>query len=158
MQLLARASIVVPRPPDEVFDFAVLAESAHAMMRAHFPIPGVDKAQMLDGAAVQAGARREVALSDGSTMIEELLKVDRPTLFRYRWASRLRPPLSLLVRAGETDWFFTPDEPGTHIEWIYRFELTSPLVYLPASLVVWRFGGWMAKALANLRAVMSGAR
>jgi hypothetical protein len=61
-------------------------------------------------------------------------------------------PLALLVRQGTGDWSFAPEAGGTRLVWVYRFELTSPLAWPLAALVVGLFRRWMAKGLAALRA------
>lgn len=145
MNLETRASVHVPRPPEVVFDYATAPANLPRMMRAYGPIPAIERAEML------SEDLRRVHMSDGSAIEEKLLALVRPRQHLYRWASGLRPPLSLLVRWGEAEWTFRPDGAGTEVTWVYRFELRSLLAYPVALVVVRLFNTWMSRGLSELR-------
>jgi uncharacterized protein YndB with AHSA1/START domain len=157
MQLATRAEIEIARSPGEVFDLAASCDGFPRFLHPLGPVPGVAGAEMLDASAPKPGARRRVRMTDGSTMDEELLAFERPTRHRYRWAHPPAPPFSLLVRGGEGDWTFSPAGDGTRIAWDYRFELTTPLVYPLAAVVVLLFRRWMAGGLGRLRTLLTRA-
>ena len=151
MRIETRAEIEVAKPREEVFDFAVACETFPRVLLALGPLPGVAQARMRDGADPKPGALREIGLTDGSAIDEELLALDRPARHRYRWANRPEPPLGWLVRAGEGDWVFSSSGSDTRIRWTYRFEL-SHVIALPLALpIVGLFRIWMARGLARIR-------
>lgn len=150
MEVHAEASVVVHRPIDEVFDFAVAPESQPLLLRAAPPIPGVTGIEMLDGAVLETGARRRVLLSDGSTLREEVIALERPRRHAYRWLDPPASPLDWLVRAAIGDWVFSGDGARTRIEWTYSFTLTSPLAWPLATAVAWLFGRWMQQSLDRI--------
>src|SRR5262245_35546230 len=137
MQLGTRAEIEVARPVERIFDFAVACETFPRVLLPLGPLPGVSGAEMLDGAEPKPGARRRILLSDGSSVLEELLAFERPLRHCYRWVEPPRGALALLVRQGQGDWRFAPSARGTRIAWSYRFELTSALAAPLALPIVW---------------------
>jgi uncharacterized protein YndB with AHSA1/START domain len=154
MQLEARAQLEIAVSPEAVFDCATDYRNFARFIHAYGPIPGVRSAEMHGGTAPAAGVHRDVHMSDGTTVEEEILAFDRPSHHRYRWVRPPAPPFSLLVRAGEADWQFEPVQGGraTRLTFTYSFQLTSVLAY-PLGLVLVRvFERWMMKALDGLRA------
>jgi uncharacterized protein YndB with AHSA1/START domain len=134
-------------PIETVFDRAVDHRQFSRFMKKTGPIPGIADAEIEGGKPPAVGAHRRVKMTDGSVMMEEILALDRPSRHQYRWLNRPAFPFSLLVRGAEATWTFVPAGNGSRIEWRYRFELTSPLVYPLAAPVVAIFRRWMANAL-----------
>jgi hypothetical protein len=157
VEVHAEASVVVPRPLGDVFDFAVAPESQPLLLQASPPIPGVTSIEMLDGAVLETGARRRVQLSDGSTLREEVIALDRPRRHAYRWLDRPAFPLDWLVRSAIGDWTFSGDESRTRVDWSYTFTLTSPLAWPLASAVAWLFQRWMQQSLERIASAMPPA-
>src|SRR5262245_9170014 len=155
MRVETSASTEVPRPLEATFDFATAADSFAKVLHPLGPIPGIRGAEIVGGGEAKTGCRRLIYMSDGSTVDEELLAYDRPKRHRYRWASKPAFPFSLLVKAGEGDWHFSPEGAGTRIDWTYRFELTTPLVYPLGVLIVGLFRRWMEAGLAAIRVELS---
>jgi hypothetical protein len=154
VQIHTRASVVVPRPVEAVFDFATSPSSFPAFMKPRAPIPGVSAVNVDGDGVTRAGATRRVAMSDGSTMGEEVLEHERPRRHAYRWMNPPRLPFSLLVRGARAAWSFAPEGAGTRIDWSYSFELTTPLVYPLGALVVKLFQGWMLAGLRGIEGAM----
>jgi hypothetical protein len=151
MRIATGTEIVVPGRREDVFDFACSCETFVKLFRAKGLVGGIVGAEMLDGAKPATGARRRISLDDGSVLVEDILRFERPTRHVYRWSSGLRGPAKLLVRYGEGDWTFSDRAEGTHIDWRYTFELTSPLAY-PAGLVLRSaFRAWMQQQLHAIR-------
>ena len=151
MQISARVEEHVPRPPEQVFDFATACETFPKVLIPLGPVAGIAHADLLDGDRLRTGARRRIVLTDGSIIDEEVLTFERPSRHRYRWLNPPPAPFAWIVRGGEGDWTFTSFRDGTTITWTYRFELTSPVVYPLAALVIGLFRRWMARGLANVR-------
>lgn len=151
MQIEVRAAIDVARPPEEVFDFAVACETFPRILHKLGPIPAITHLEMLDGRPLETGARRRVELGDGSVLLELIVALERPRRHRYRWLGPPAAPFNLLVRVGEGDWLFSPHDGGTRIAWTYTFDLTTPLVYPLARLVLGLFRRWMQRGLDQIR-------
>jgi uncharacterized protein YndB with AHSA1/START domain len=151
LYITLEAAIEIERPAEEVFDLAVDPQRLPAFLKKRGLIPGVEKAEMEGGVAPAAGTRRCVSMADGSTLVEEIVTLDRPSLHRYRWATRPPMPFALLIRGAEASWTLVPQAAGTRFEWRYRLELTTPLAYPVAAPVSVHFKGWMAASLRNLR-------
>jgi hypothetical protein len=154
LEISTRTEIHVPRPAEVVFDRAVACETFPRILRPLGPIPGVARAELPGGGEAKPGARRRIELTDGSAIGEEILALERPRQHTYRWLDPPAMPLALLVRRGTGDWTFTPEAGGTRIVWAYRFELSSPLAWPAAVLVVRLFRRWMAQGLAALRELL----
>lgn len=154
MKLHPRATVSIPRSVEDVFDLGVACDAMPRFLRPVGPIPGVDSATMHDGAALAAGARRRVVMTDQSVVEEEIVALERPRRHAYRWVNPPAPPFSLLVRGGEADWTFAKEGGGTRVEWVYALELTTPLVYPLAALVAILFRRWMQRGLEELRTAL----
>jgi uncharacterized protein YndB with AHSA1/START domain len=155
MTIEARATIDIPGPRERVFDVAVDAARLPEYMTRKGPIPAVTSVEMLDGRAPEAGARRLVTMSDRSRIIEEIVALERPTRHVYRWLDRPAFPFSLLVRGAEAEWTFSGADGTTRVDWTYRFDLTTPLVY-PLGLAAGAlFRRWMGNALERLRGLVA---
>ena len=146
-----RARIRIDASVERVFDLAVAPDTLSRILRPMGPIPGVESVEMIGGAAVAAGARRRVLLSDKSHIVEALTVVDRPFRHEYYWVSRPSFPFSLILRDARASWTFTTDGAGTAVEWVYQLELTTVFVYPVAALVATLFGRWMQAGLERLR-------
>ena len=151
MELRTRAAVTVPRPREVVYDFATTNEGLARVLKKLGPIPGIASAEFVGGGGLVAGAQRNVSMTDGSVIEEEILEAERPRVHRYRWLRGLRPPFSLMVRTGEACWTFRDGERGgTEIEWVYTFVLRSPLVSPVAAPVVMLFRRWMQRGLDRI--------
>ncbi|HSW12317.1 MAG TPA: SRPBCC family protein [Solimonas sp.] len=157
MKLTARASVEIPSPPEQVFDFATSCEGFPRFIWAYGPIPGIIRAEMRGGQPPQAGAERSIHMTDGNVIEEELLAYDRPSRHRYRWLKPPAFPFSLIVRTAEGDWRFTAANGGTRIDWDYSFELTSSFAWPFAALLMSIFRRWMQRTLLRARSVLAAA-
>ncbi|MEQ1564705.1 MAG: SRPBCC family protein [Myxococcota bacterium] len=112
------------------------------------PVAAIERVELDE---LKVGATRTVYTADGATLTETLLEVERGRRHRYRLTG-LRPPFAWLVRAGDATWDYTGRDGATHVCWTYRFELTSPLAWPLARLVVVWFGVAQRRALARIAA------
>ncbi|HMJ11534.1 MAG TPA: SRPBCC family protein [Polyangiaceae bacterium] len=156
MQVHSQAEIIVPGTPEKTFDAAVAAGMLSRILHAWGVLPGVKSAEIEGGGPVRTGSRRRVTMSDGSIVVEEILAHDAPREHRYRWLTKPKQPVPLVIRSAEARWTFEPSGPGTRIVWNYTFELTSSLATVPGRLFALLFERWMGQGLKRLRAVMSG--
>jgi hypothetical protein len=154
MDLHTQAQVFVPQPPEAVFDRAQDASVVADALVAWGPIPGVVRVEQLgDGPGL--GARRQVFLSDGAEMEEEITLFERPARYAYRWNTLPKPPFRWLVAGAAAEWSFAPSGDGTELTWRYRFTPTSIVAAPFAWLVVQIFQRWMANALRRFAAPRS---
>jgi hypothetical protein len=158
MKIETEASIVVMRDPETVFDFATAPGNMPAVFTGYGPIPAIEKVENIDDDETKAGTIRLVINSDGSVIEEEVLEFSRPHVQQYRLNQGFRPPFSFLVRSGGGHWTFDRQGDQTHIVWKFYFELTNPLVYPIASVIVRRhFQRAMRVCLSNIKAQVEAA-
>lgn len=158
MQVKIQASVQIPKPPEDVFDYAMDLNTLGKVFRGKGPIPDIVKMEIEGGGPIQAGAVRLVTMSDGSVLVEGILEHERGRCHRYRIERGIKPPLSLLVRWGEGEFLFTLSEEGTQLDWNYTYELTTPLVYPLAAPILKLFLCWSLQgALDGIRENMMSA-
>ena len=152
------ASVLIPRPRDEVF--AVVTDGTNAtLLRPRGPFAGISKVEMHEGQTLATGSKRRVIMTDGSVLEEEILAFDPPVRYRYGWTGGVKFPFSLLVRSGGGNWDFAEEAGGTRIVWTYTFGLTSPLAYPLAVPIAQLFKGWLQQGLDALRSeILAGGR
>ena len=146
------ASVVIPRPREEVFQFATDSTNAPNTIRPRGPFAGIRNVEMYEGQSLAKGSKRRIFMTDGAVLDEVILDYDPPLRHRYGWTGGVKPPFSLLVRSGTGNWDFTEANGGTRIVWTYTFGLTSPLAYPLAIPIAWLFKGWLQQGLDALRA------
>jgi uncharacterized protein YndB with AHSA1/START domain len=151
MEISTAASTVIPRPREEVFQFACANATFERHLRPRGPIAGIEKAEMFEGQPLAEGSWRRISMTDGSVLEEVILDYVPPSLHRYRWTKGIKPPFSWLVRSGTGRWDFTEVDGGTRIDWGYVFELKSPLFYPLLLLIVPIFRGWLQRGLDSIR-------
>jgi uncharacterized protein YndB with AHSA1/START domain len=159
MQVHTCASTEIPAAPERVFDLLVDYGNCAQFFRRWGPIPGVVSCVAIDENG-DGRPRRKLKLTDGSTHEEEILVLERPHCFRYRWLNAPAAPLNLVICTAETRWDFQEIRAGggTRVIWTYHFEVTSPFAY-PAALVLRAlFNRWMVQALRRLGETSLDAR
>lgn len=151
MQLSTAASAVAPGVTvAELFDRVADPAAAAEFFRGYGPIPAIAEVRMLTPAPIATGSRREVVLTDGSKLAEEVIEFEPPRLHRYRIV-RFGPPLSRLLRTGQGTWSFTPERDGARVTWSYEYELVSVWAWPVAVLFVKvLMRGAMRRAVAQL--------
>lgn len=146
------ASVLIPRPRDEVFARATDSTNTPETLRARGPFAGITRVEMDEGQVLAKGTKRRVFMTDGTVLEEVILDYDPPVRHRYRWTGGAKFPFSLLVRSGTGNWDFIETEGGTRIVWTYTFGLTSPLAYPLAIPIVLLFKRWLQQGLDAIRA------
>lgn len=143
----------MPAPPEAVFALATDAARFPSLFRGYGPIPALRRITLHGPLAV--GVTRDVEGEDGACMLETVTTLEPARRHAYT-LSRLRAPLSWLVRAGHADWTFATSGTGTDVTWRYRFELTSVLAWpIAAPLLQVFMRGAMANCLKDIAAVVA---
>jgi uncharacterized protein YndB with AHSA1/START domain len=159
MQVRTYASTEILAAPERVFDLVVDYGNCAHFFRRWGPIPGVVSCEAIEESG-DGRPRRRLKLTDGSTHEEEILALERPRCFRYRWLHAPAAPLNLVVRTAETRWDFQELRAGecTRVIWTYHFEVTFPIAYPAALLLRALFNRWMVQALRRLGETSLDAR
>ena len=155
MELSVRAQALIDRSPNEVFDVAADYRAWPKVITKTAVIPGVAAVEMLDGAQPGPGAHRRIALTDGSTVEEEILVFERGVEHRYQWVNPPAPPLSYVLKTGHASWLFDRSGHGTKVSWTYRLGVSSTLAYPAALVVAFFFRRWMEQSLLNLETAIA---
>ncbi len=136
-------------PPAAVFALALDSQRFPSTFRGCGPIPSIRR--IIPQAPPAVGSTRELENSDGSTPQERITAFDPPHRHAYT-LSRLSAPFSWLVSAGHAEWTFEHMDAGTQVRWCYRFELTHPLAWPVAWLLLATF---MRVAMQRCLALMA---
>lgn len=156
MELVSHAGVDIRRVREEVFAFLTDCDAFPAYLRKHGPIAGIVRVEMADGGPPAKGARRLVYMTDGSLIDETIVAFEPCVEHGYRWTGTLKPPFSLLVRSGGGHWTFRDADGGTRVDWRYRFELRSVLLWPVAKPIMLLFGAWQRAGLSRARELLGG--
>lgn len=148
--------ITVDVPREKAFERCLPLDPRHIVHR-YRGMPAVVDITEQTGPWNEVGPTRRLHLSDGSTVTEELTRVEPPNVFGYRIFG-CSGPVGALASGAEAQWRFSDAGKGTHIAWTYTFlprnalarALLSPVVSL-----LWR--GSMAAALERTKAILQGS-
>ena len=119
------------RPPDETFDFMVDL-SRWSTFRGFGPVPGIVRAELVEGASIGQGSRVRVVNTDDSVHHEVIVRFERGRHLGLRM--ELSPPASYVLDGIDETVELTPSGRGTRVE--RRFELrarsrlTAPVAWL----------------------------
>jgi hypothetical protein len=152
MKISTRAIEYLPQTREALFDFATSNDFAK-VYSGFGPLPGMDKVwnENAEG-GLKPGSIRNLAMTDGSTLREEILELERPSKLYYRLTG-FKSPFDKLLTAAEGLWLFSPHGAGSRIIWTMRFECTSiPAAVLATPLVKTLQHQAMAKCLREIKA------
>ena len=134
MTIQVVAKRLMTRPPEDVFDFITSPDAVGKTFDGHGLIPGAERSEVIGEHPLREGSTRRVHSTDGATIDEEILSLERPHTQTYRLVSGLKPPFSWLVKDAGGHWQLRPEGSGTHVTWTFSFTprswLTLPLIIL----------------------------
>jgi hypothetical protein len=134
------------------FRGASSTEGLPAIFPGKGPIPGVVSAWIQGGGRQEVGAVRVCATNDGNQVEERYIEWSPPNAYAYEM-TKLKAPLSLMLRKATGTWQFTPEGNGTRVVWWYYGEWTNLAMYPFTALIVKVFlRGAMEDCLARLKA------
>jgi len=154
MVIEVEATAVIPRRVEEVFDVAVDVRSLARFFTGYAPlIPGIREASIDGGGETAAGSLRTVHLTDGSTIKERVLALDRPTLHRYDMAE-MNALQRFLCTNMVSEWRFSDVGGATRIVWRYAIH-PKDAARVPAAWFVGRlFRRAMQRCLDHVAAAL----
>ncbi|MGU3432152.1 SRPBCC family protein [Actinomycetes bacterium M1A6_2h] len=131
MPITVQQKRLVPIGDTDAFDRTLPIDLGSLFLHRFGPIPAVRDVRGQDGPWERVGQVRTVVLADGTSMSEELVQVDSPTVFAYR-LTELGGPFGLLVDHVDGRWQFDGVGDHTAVTWQWslypRSAMTAPLV------------------------------
>jgi len=113
------------------------------------PLPAVLEVHNQTGAWDAAGQTRQLMLSDGGSVIEHLVHVDRPETFIYE-LSDFQKLFGKLVSGARAEWEFTTVVGGTEIRWTYTFHPYRSGRVIVGAIVKLFWGPYMKRVLPGI--------
>jgi hypothetical protein len=98
------------------------------------PLPAVLDVHNQTGPWDAVGQTRQLMLSDGGSVIEHLVHVDKPESFIYE-LSDFQKLFGKLVAGARAEWEYSSEGTGTRIRWKYTF-MPYPQGRIPVALIV----------------------
>jgi len=144
----ATAEALVAGTLAEVFDAIVSVDPAAFYPRFGL-LPAVTSVSDQTGPFSQTGSQRKLHLSDGGSVVEEVVQIDVPRFHSYQLTG-FQKLFGRLVRTARADWVFSPDPRGVRIRWTYTFYALRGrgLVVAPIVLILW--GAYMRRVLPGI--------
>ena len=143
-----------PVDVEQAFDRLLPHDLALVFSRRYAAIPPIRSTRDQSGTWSTPGQTRTIVLSDGGTMQEELIAVERPTRFGYR-ISRVTGPLKPLVTTIDGEWRFEPAGTGVRITWSWVVHPSGiGAVAMPVFGRMWQ--GYARRAFDNLEGLLLG--
>ena len=148
--LIVSASRVIPVPVDDAFERTLTTPLPQIFSHRYGVLPAVKEATGFTppwGSAT--GQTRTVRTTDGGSMRETLLVIDRPRSFAYQLGS-ITGPMVVLAASVEGEWSFAATGAGTEVTWSWTIRAANALgsLALPAFGRMWQ--GYARKALEEL--------
>jgi hypothetical protein len=113
------------------------------------PLPAVIEVRNQTGGWDAAGQTRQLMLSDGGSVIEHLVQVERPHTFRYE-LSDFQKLFGKLVSGARAEWEYSAEGEGCRIRWTYTF-MPYPRAGVLVALIVRLFWGpYMKRVLPGI--------
>jgi hypothetical protein len=113
------------------------------------PLPAVLEVRNQTGPWDAVGQTRQLMLSDGGSVIEHLVQVDKPGLFVYE-LSDFQKLFGSLVSGARAEWEFTAEGAGTRIRWTYTFHPYARGRLIVALIVKLFWGPYMKRVLPGI--------
>lgn len=144
-----RRSGTVTAPVDVVFEACLSLPLPQLYSRRYGPMPPIVEVREQQGAWETPGQTRVFQTSDGGTMREEMITIDRPNGFANR-LTVLSGPFRPLVSTIEESWAFRPVGEGTEATWEWNLYPRSAVGKLLVPVVGRLWLGYARGVLAQL--------
>lgn len=133
------SSTVLGVTPEAAFQGLLDAPLERLFPHRAGPIPAIARCEDQDGPWSRVGQTRTIVLADGTSNVETLVGLERPSDYRYR-VTEIQGPFTLLVSAIDGRFTFTPEGDGTRVTWSWTLHgrsVASRLAF-PALGFFWR--------------------
>ncbi len=136
MQIQTDAKVIVNAKIEAVFDASIDCQNLPKFFTGYKGIPAITSAKTTDGLPLHEGSIRIVDNSDGSSIEEVIILLQRPNTQRYELAKGFKPPFSWLVRVASGKWSYETLDAKTKVVWSFYFETPNIFAYLVFRLIV----------------------
>lgn len=138
MQIQTNAQVIINAGIEAVFDASTDCQNLPKFFTGYKAIPAIVSAKTIDGLPLREGSIRIVENSDGSSIEEVIVMLERPNTQKYELVKGFKPPFSWLVRVASGKWSYETIGAETRIVWNFYFEIPNIFAYLVFRLVVQR--------------------
>lgn len=138
MEIQTKAQVIINADVESVFDASTDCRNLPKFFIGYKAIPAIVNARTTDGLPLQEGSIRIVDNSDGSSVEEIIVSLQRPDMQEYKLVKGFKPPFSWLVRAASGQWSYEATDARTKITWEFKFETPNLFTYLIFRLMVKR--------------------
>src|SRR4051812_17756210 len=118
MTRITTAVQLFPAPPERAFALATEPGAWPRHFRGFWPLVPAIKSMRPRGMQ-EVGALREVALGDGTEIIERIAVLDAPRRHDYE-ILQMNAVQKMILRKMAAAWTFAPAQSGTQVTWTYR--------------------------------------
>jgi hypothetical protein len=138
MHIQTRSQVIIKAQIETVFDVSTDSQNLPKFFAGYQGIPAIVRAKNIDGLPLHEGSIRIVDNSDGSSIEEVIVSLQRPTLQQYQLVKGFKPPFSWLVRTASGQWLYETIDTKTKVTWNFDFEVPNIFAYIIVRLVVQR--------------------
>lgn len=138
MKIQTNVQVIINAGAESVFDVSTDCRNLQKFFTGYKAIPAIVRARTVDGLSLRDGSIRIVDNSDGSSIEELIVSLQRPNIQKYKLVKGFKPPFSWLVRAASGQWSYEDIDTRTRITWEFKFETPNLFTYLIFRLVVKR--------------------
>ncbi|HEY9906169.1 MAG TPA: SRPBCC family protein [Thermosynechococcaceae cyanobacterium] len=139
MLIRTSVQIFINAPIEQVFDCSIDCQNLPKFFTGYEAIPAILSATTTDRLPLHEGSTRIVQNSDGSSITERIVSLQRPTLQAYKLLHGFKPPFAWLVRSASGQWLYQAIGSKTHITWQFEFEMQHFLAYVVFLAIVKHF-------------------
>lgn len=136
MQIQTNAQIIVNAELESVFNASIDCQNLPRFFTGYKAIPAILSAKTVDGLPLHDGSIRIVDNSDGSSIEEVIVSLNRPNSQEYKLVRGFKPPFAWLVRTASGKWEYKTLDSQTRVIWNFYFEIPNIFAYLVFRLLV----------------------
>lgn len=138
MQIQSNAQTTIDAEIEAVFDASTDCQNLPKLFTGYQGIPAIVRVKTVDGLPLHEGSIRVVDNSDGSSIEEVIVSLQRPNTQSYELLRGFKPPFSWLVRSASGQWAYETIDHKTRVIWNFYFESPNVLAYWIFRLLVQR--------------------
>jgi Polyketide cyclase / dehydrase and lipid transport len=136
IQIQSNAQIVINAEIAAVFDASIDCENLPKFFTGYQSIPAIVGAKTVDKLPLHEGSIRIVDNSDGSSIEEIIVLLQRPSTQKYKLIKGFKPPFSWLVKTASGQWSYEALDTKTRVIWNFYFEMSNIFAYAIFRLAV----------------------
>ena len=148
------ASRAVPIDPQGGFDQVLALPLPDIFAQRFGALPAIREVRDQRGEWGSVGQPRTIVLTDGNTMLETLVAVDRPHRFAYV-IDQVTGPMKLLTSTVDGEWSFAPAGTGLRVTWTWTLHPPTRAAALVMPAFGWMWRGYADRALARIETLLA---